>query len=308
MRAAVFPLAALLLAAPLLKVGPAFADERIDIQYQGATRDYLLHVPPNAGNAPLALVIALHGAGGDAASFAGETRFAQAADHLGMMVAFPDGGEYGDPPRRTFNAQICCGEAVARQVDDVGFVGAMIEDVAARHPLDRARIYATGMSNGGMLTYQLAAMHPEWFAAAAPVSAAIGGMTRDGRTYIIPMPAMPVPVMIVHGRKDPYVRYEGGTSTMLNFPHIWKMSVGDALSFWAASDGCAGPPAISHPAGPDLERIAYANCKDGSEVVLWELMGGDHSWPGDIFPAPGGGKKVSAAETILAFFATHRRP
>jgi polyhydroxybutyrate depolymerase len=298
--------AAFLLAVLLLAVSPARADERIDIQYQGTTRDYLLHVPPDAGAAPLALVIALHGAGGDAASFAGETRFAQAANRLGMMVAFPDGGEYGDPPRRTFNAQFCCGEAVARQVDDVGFVGSVIEDVAARHPLDRARIYATGMSNGGMLVYQLASMHPGWFAAVAPVSAAIGGMSRDGRTYIIPMPAMPVPVMIVHGRRDSYVLYQGGASQ--SFPHSWKMSVGDALSFWAVSDGCAGKPAISHPAGPDLERVAYADCKDGSEVVLWEIMGGDHSWPGDIFPAPGGGKPVSAADAILAFFATHRRP
>jgi polyhydroxybutyrate depolymerase len=300
-------IAAWLLAALLLAAASARADDRIDLQYQGSLRDYLLHVPPNAGSESLPLVIALHGAGGDAASFAGETRFAQAADKLGMLVAFPDGSEGGNPPRRTFNAQICCGDAVTRQVDDVGFVGSVIEDIAQHHPVDRARIFATGMSNGGMLTYQLAAMHPEWFAAVAPVSAAIGGMTRDGRTYIIPMPKLPVAVMIIHGRKDPYVLYEGGSSRMLSFPHIWKMSVGDALSFWAASDGCAGPPAIGHPRGPNLERVAYANCKDGSEVVLWEIMGGDHNWPGDIFPAPGGGKPVSAAEAILAFFATHRQ-
>jgi polyhydroxybutyrate depolymerase len=300
--------AAVLLAVSLLAAASARADERLTLQYQGAERDYLLHLPPNAGSDQLPLVIALHGAGGDAASFAGETRFAQAADRLGMMVAFPDGGEYGNPPHRTFNAQICCGEAVLRQIDDVGFVGAVIEDVAAHHPVDRARIYATGMSNGGMLTYQLAAMHPQWFAAVAPVSAAIGGMTRDGRTYIIPMPKLPVPVMIVHGRKDAYVLYEGGSSAALNFPNRWKLSVGDALTFWSASDGCSGKPAISYPAGKDLKRVAYADCKAGSEVVLWEIMNGDHNWPGDIFPSAAGGKGVSAAEEILAFFATHRLP
>ncbi len=298
---------AFVLAAVLLAAAPVRADERIALQYQGAARDYVLHVPPHAGDGPLPLVIALHGAGGDAPSFAGETHFAAAADKLGMLVAFPDGSEGGDPPRRTFNAQICCGSAVTRQVDDVGFVGSVIEDVARRYPVDRARVYATGMSNGAMLAYQLAAMHPEWFAAVAPVSAAIGGMTRDGRTYIIPMPKLPVPVMIIHGRKDAYVPYQGGSSTALKFPNIWKMSVDDALTFWAASDGCAGPPAVALFAGKNLKRVAYAGCKDGSEVVLWEILGGDHNWPGDIFPSAGG-KPVSAAEEILAFFATHRRP
>ncbi len=301
MRAAAFLLAALLLAD-----ASARADERFELQYQGETRDYILHVPPNAGGGTLPLVIALHGAGGDAPGFAGETHLAAAADKLGMMVAFPDGSEGGNPPRRTFNAQFCCGDATVRQVDDAGFVGAVIEDVALRHPVDRARVYATGMSNGGMLVYQLAALHPEWFAAVAPVSAAIGGMSRTGKTYIIPMPAMPVPVMIIHGRKDASVLYQGGASQ--SFPHSWKMSVDDALTFWAVSDGCTGKPAIAYAANRTLKREAYTGCKDGSEVVLWEIMGGGHDWPGDIFPAPGGGKPVSAAEEILTFFAAHRRP
>ena len=74
-----------------------------------------------------------------------------------------------------------------------------------------------------------------------------------------------------------------------------------------ASDGCAGKPAIAY-AAKNLKREAYADCKEGSEVVLWEILGGDHNWPGDIFPASGGGKTISASEAILAFFATHRRP
>ena len=297
--------AAFLLAVCWLLSAPACADELVALQYQGEARDYLLHVPPNAGSDKLPLVIALHGAGDDAPGFAGETHLADAADKFGMMVAFPNGSEGGAPLHRTFNAQICCGDSVMRQIDDIGFVGAVIEDVNARHPVDRARVYATGMSNGGMLVYQLAATHPEWFAAVAPVSASIGGMTRDGRTYLIPMPKMPVPVMMIHGRKDPYVLYEGGSSAMLNFPNIWKFSVGDALSFWKTVDGCASPATIAHPSR-DLRRVAYTQCKAGSEVVLWEIMNGDHNWPGDVFPAPGG-KTVSASSEILGFFATHRR-
>ena len=152
-----------------------------------------------AGGLPLA--IALHGAGGSAADFAQETGFAAAGDAIGIMVAFPDGTVSANG-RATFNAQICCGDAIARQIDDIGFVGAVIDDIARTHALDRGRVFATGMSNGGMLAHQLAALHPEWFAAIAPVSAAIGGMTRSGQTYLFPMPALPVPVLIIHGLKD----------------------------------------------------------------------------------------------------------
>src|SRR6185437_10995847 len=156
--------------------GPSSADE---LRWMSAERSYLLHVPANASGRRLPLVIALHGAGADAARFADETQFAAAADTRGMIVAFPNGTP-GARGGRTFNAHFCCGEAVRQEVDDVGFIGAVIDDIARHYPLDRRRVYATGMSNGGMLAYVLAAAHPEWFAGIAPVSAAIGGMTRDG--------------------------------------------------------------------------------------------------------------------------------
>jgi poly(3-hydroxybutyrate) depolymerase len=278
--------------------------EQGTLQWQGATRSYLLRVPPGAASDPLPLVIALHGAGGSAGAFAEETRMGAAGDAARMMVAFAAGTERA-PGRETFNAQICCGDAVGQQVDDIGFVGALIEDVAAHHPLDRNRVYATGMSNGGMLVYQLAARHPEWFAAIAPVSATIGGMTRDGGTYIIPMPKEPVPVMIIHGMYDGAVLYDGGSSPNLTFPYRWKLSVADALSFWAAVDGCAAPAEIAEPVAGKLRSTVYPNCKNGSVVRLWSIENGEHAWPDDIFPATSGARSASAE--ILAFFSSFRR-
>ncbi len=281
-----------------------FGYEQGKVQWQGAARSYLLRVPPDAGSDPLPLVIALHGAGDSAGGFAEETRLGAAGDAAQMMVAFPSGTERV-PGRETFNAQICCGEAVGQQADDIGFIGALIDDVAAHHALDRHRIYATGMSNGGMLVYQLAARHPEWLAAIAPVSATIGGMTRDGNTYIIPVPKEPVPVMIIHGTQDGFILYDGGASPNLKFPYRWKISVSDSLSFWAAADGCEMPAETAEPVEGKLRSTVYPNCKDGSVVRLWSILDGDHAWPGDIFPTTSGPR--SAAAEILAFFAAFSR-
>jgi polyhydroxybutyrate depolymerase len=274
------------------------------LQWGAAERSYLLHVPPaKPGTANLPLVIALHGAGGDARSFADETRMEAAADERGMMAAFPDGT--GVDAHRTFNAQICCGDAVARQIDDIGFIGAVIDDVARQYPLDRGRVYATGMSNGGMLTYQLAAVHPEWFAAIAPVSATIGGMTRSGQTYVIPVPSQPVPVMIIHGMRDPLVLYEGGASPILKFPNHWKMSVADSLSFWAAASRCTGPPDVAEAIPGKLQSTIYSGCGENGVVRLWAIEDGEHGWPNDVFPGTDGPR--SAAAEILAFFAGFQR-
>ncbi len=271
--------------------------------WQSVERSYLLRVPPKASGS-LPLVIALHGAGGSAGGFAEETRMGAAGDAMKMMVAFPAGVERV-PGRETFNAQICCGDAVAGQVDDIGFIGALIEDVAAHHKLDRARVYATGMSNGGMLAYQLAARHPEWFAAVAPVSATIGGMTRVGSTYIIPIAKTPVPMMIIHGVQDDDILYGGGTAPRLNYPNRWKMSVADALSFWATVDGCRGAPEETEPVAATLKSTLYAQCRDGTQVHLWSIENGGHAWPDDIFPAKGGQR--SASMEILNFFSGFKR-
>jgi polyhydroxybutyrate depolymerase len=302
-------LSAAWLAAPsLLAVMPAAVAAEHALTWGGRQRSYLLAAPPGADAAtPLPLVIALHGAGQDAGSFAWETSFVEAAAAQRMLVVFPDGSGAEDG-RLSWNAHFCCGVGAAEQVDDIGFIGALIDDVAKLHAVDRTRIYATGMSNGGMLTYQLAAARPQWLAAIAPVSAAIGGTSRSGDAFVIAPPDRPVPAMIIHGRRDPYVLYDGGSSALVAYPKRSNMAVADALALWRAADGCAAEPAASEPVPDKLRRIDYGVCRDGSTVVLWEIEDGEHNWPQDVrFPAPGGTTR-SAAEEILAFFAGYRRP
>jgi polyhydroxybutyrate depolymerase len=289
--------------------GTAAADDRREnLTWEGRERSYLLHVPSTAGSDKLLpLVIVLHGAGGNAADFAEETQFAAAAEERHMLVVFPD-GTGTEPGKLSWNAHFCCGAAVAQKSDDIGFVIALIDRLATELPVDRTRIYATGMSNGGMFSYQLAAAHPERFAAIAPVSGTIGGTSRDGERFVIAAPDRPVPVMIIHGRKDPYVLFDGGSSALLNFPKRSNMAVADALAFWTNTNGCGPTPERVEAVPGKLMRSAFPECRDGSEVVLWEIEDGDHSWPPSdmAFPVRGGGSRSAAAE-ILAFFAAHRR-
>lgn len=300
--------AAALVLAVLLGARAAQADdggERFTLNWDGHARSYLLYTPPNAAG-KLPLVVALHGASQDGAAFAEETQFATVGAAMGMAVVFPDGSGT-EPGRLSWNAHFCCGVGAAEQVDDIGFIGAMIDRIAATLPIDRKRIYVTGMSNGGMLSYQLAATHPQWFAAIAAVSATIGGTSRNGDRFVIPAPDRPVPVMIVHGRKDPFVLFDGGSSALLGYPRRSNMAVADSLSLWTAADGCAAPPALSEPVPDRLRRTVYNPCRDGSEIIVWEIEDGEHNWPANVrFPVPDGAPRTAAAE-ILAFFARHSR-
>lgn len=299
MRRTCLVLAALAILAPMAQ---AAESEATTLEWQGVERSYILYAPAGM-TAPAALALAFHGAGGNARDFAAETRLAEAGLAHGMMVAFADGTERTPGTgKRVWNAHFCCG---ASAVDDIGFVGAMIERIAQDHPLDRKRVFATGMSNGGMFAYQLASAHPEWFAAIAPVSATIGGTMRDGQVFVISVPKEPVSVEIIHGRRDGYVLFDGGASPNLKFPYRWKLSVADALSFWAAADSCPAVAEQDEPVPGELKRVAYRGCDGGSEIVMWEILDGDHSWPGDIFPAAGGAR--SAAAEIVSFFAAHGR-
>jgi polyhydroxybutyrate depolymerase len=113
--------------------------------------------------------------------------------------------------------------------------------------------------------------------------------------------------MIIHGLKDPFVLFEGGSSSLLRYPKRSNLGVAEALSFWTAADGCAAPLALSEPAPGRLRRSVSGPCRDGSEIVVWEIEDGEHNWPANVrFPAPDGAPRSAAAE-ILAFFARHSR-
>jgi polyhydroxybutyrate depolymerase len=268
------------LPAPAHAAGP-YTEQTIT--WQGTKRHFLLHVPRHAGDRPLPLIIGFHGYGDSALEFGAHVGLAQAADEAGMMVALPMSVDR-ESGEQSWNATVCCGSALEKNVDDVGFIGAMIKDIAAHHTLDRSRVYATGHSNGATMVYVLAARHSDWFAAIAVVAGRIGGGTPDGKNYVLPTPALPMPVMMIHGTNDPVVPYNGSRAP-LDQPFLWSLSVADALHYWVSVDRCKDSDVEPDRVSRKLKLTEYKDCAEGSVVQLWTIEGGDHSWPGDIFPA-----------------------
>lgn len=301
MKSALIALTALL----ALSGGPARAGEEAGpvartVRVAGVERDYLLDAPAEASG-PTALVIALHGGGGNARTMT--PRWLDVARREGFAVAFPNGvGRTAN--MGTWNAGGCCGLAMTSNSDDVAFIGAMIDDIARDHRIDPARIYVTGLSNGGMLTYRIGAALAPRIAAIAVVSGAMFG----GETP----PATPVPVLIMHGEQDDIVPFGGGTSPMALVARSQSLpfrEVAYAVDFWRRADRCADKPATESRGDVTIET--YGRCAKGGEVVFYRLKSAGHTWPGPA-RAVGGLERahydqVDATEVIWRFFSRHAR-
>lgn len=315
----------------LVRVAGAAEPERLapgdhsrDIPFAGLARNFELHLPPAAtGGAPLPLVIAFHGGGGNAEGFQAYAGLDAVADREGFAVVYPNGTSRASAnpsallPARlrrlfTWNAGRCCGFAMSENVDDVAFTRRVVSAAAELAPIDRGRVYATGHSNGAMMAYRLAAEAPERVAAIAPVA---GAMAFDAFA-----PRRPVPVLHIHSIDDPRALYAGGPTEVFG-REIRHRAVEEQLARWRALDGCPPEPATletrRRPAGDgrvdSATLLAWAPCVEGSEVQLWKLSGGGHGWPGSdpVLPERMMGPRtdvISAAEEIWRFLARFSRP
>jgi polyhydroxybutyrate depolymerase len=291
-------------------------DHEFSVAHQGQNRSYLVRVPPAVGAAkPLPVVINFHGGGGNAAVQKVYTRMDAAADRDGYIAIYPNGTGGIAGRLLTWNAGACCGPAAASGVDDVGFSLAVLDDLARRVPLDRARVYATGLSNGSMMAYRLAAEAPGKIAAVAGVA---GAMTLPGFG-----PGMTMPVMHIHSVDDPRALYDGGLGPAFPFTNtrVLHQSVDAMLALWVTRNACSDRPQAASPArgkagAPDAmhtaTRYLYAPCRDGTEVVLWKLTGAGHVWPGgvqDYLPLllGTGTTVIDANVEMWRFFSRYRR-
>lgn len=309
----------LLVAALLLAPAPAPAalaagDHQFTLVHDGLKRSYLVRMPPRAAAAsPLPVVLNFHGGGGDARTQKWYTRMDEAADRDGYIAVYPNGtGGTGDR-FHTWNAGNCCGIAALNRVDDVGFALTVIDDLAHRTPVDRARVYATGLSNGSMMAYRLAAEAPERIAAVAGVAGAM--------TLAEFAPRLPVPVMHIHSVDDRLALYDGGFGfgPPMADMRISHASVSEMLTRWMKHNRCSGPgEAAARAAGQDADqghtatRYVWRPCRGGTEVVLWRLAGPGHVWPGgqrDFLPLLLGTSSavIDANREIWSFVSRFRR-
>lgn len=260
----------------------------------GAEREYTLHIPPAYdGSKALPLVLVLHGMGGSAKAMVMSTGMSQKADQENFIVAYLNGT---DIPPRGWNAGII-NEPALLAIDDVGFVRSLIKQLESDLKVDAQRIYAAGFSNGGMMAHRLGAELSDLLAGVAVVEGIIATVQDDGTTLKIPNAAGPIPVIIIHGKADANLPYDGGQGL-----HSVVSSVAESVAFWTEANGCQGAPLTKIRPDGKVGGTDYSSCLEGSEVRLLTTSDGRHEWPTLENPA-----KLAATEVIWKFFSEHSK-
>lgn len=271
---------------------PSSGTHELTVTVDGRDRHYRAYTPAG-GTTGRPVVVFLHGGGGTGELFERVSHMDTVADEGGFVVVYPDGsGRLGDR-LLTWNAGDCCAYAKERNVDDVGFVRALIDDVTAR--FGTGPVFVTGFSNGAMMTYRLGCELADRIAGIAVVS---GAMNLDTCT-----PSRRLPVLIIHGTADTAVPYDGGPSSS-EFPTAgtWtNRSVRYAVDFWTNHNGCRPAPTESRDGEILTETWTCAE-----PVTVHTIDGGGHGWPGGEKARPGAVEEApprpDASAVIWEFF------
>lgn len=280
----------------------------------GLRRTYLLHVPP-AGDPSrlLPLIIVLHGGGGVGKGMVDLTRgeFDSLADAEGALLAYPDGIDRGWNDGRTERRE----RGKGRSVDDVAFIASLIDHLEGEYPVDHACIDVAGISNGAFMAYRLACALSDKIAAIAPVDGNIAAEVQPDCS-----PGRSVSVLAINNVADPLVPWNGGEVTgPFGRKKLGRsLSVAQSVAFWVKRDSCSSTPVTTQEPDRDprdgtrARKEDYAGGTEGSEVVLYAVEGGGHTWPGgrQYLPSWIIGKTCrdfDATSVIWEFFKRHHR-
>jgi polyhydroxybutyrate depolymerase len=282
---------------PTAIAGPG--DYRFSLVHDGVTREYLVHVPRSYRGAPTPMLVALHGGGGDADFQADDSKYKliSKSEAAGFIAVFPNGySRFPSGILATWNAGTCCGKAVDNKIDDVGFIREVIHRVERQARIDPKRIFATGMSNGAMMSWRLGCEAPE-IRAIAPVEG-------TDNTIGTCAPSHPVAVIEFHAVDDDHVPLNGGMGD-LSVAHVAFASVPATQAKWVQLDR-ADPAVRRVLTVPGAHCDLHAPKPGGAPVELCVTDTGGHSWPG------GGtqqGRKqpsmaISANDLMWSFFSS----
>ena len=310
-------------------------------------RGYDIHIPPGYDcTVPAAVVLNIHGGGGSAEGVVRATCegglaldpdldsphcLNHLADRENFVVASPNGTRI-DARGRTYCAgggangyAFIAATACERNVDDVAYIGELLDDLQGIINVDRRRVFSTGLSNGGALSHRLACELSDRIAAIASV----GGLNQHGAsTPEACAPGRPVPVLMLHGTGDlcwPYEAQPPGSGMPAALGcHGADVEGGLVASgpqseaLWAANNGCGDAtetvlPDVDPQDGSTITRIVYSGCDGNGDVEMYRIDGGGHTWPGGwqyrrpalIGPT---NRDVVATAVVWAFFAAHPMP
>ena len=224
------------------------------LTHDGIKRTLVLYVPKTYdGTKPVPLVVALHGSGGTGKGFQ-YTGFNQKAEEYNFIVVYPDAYDHQWNIGNQYDTQ-------SPKLDDVGFISLLITTISNQYKIDQSRVYATGHSRGGFMSYHLACEIPDKIAAIAPVA----GLNL---TFTQPTSSKPIPIAHLHAKDDPIVLYNGE-------PYVY--SVDDLLSVWRSINKCSSAPEEIFNKNGIVGKLWNAP-DTKADIVLYSYENGGHAW------------------------------
>ena len=273
----------------------SFAQETIyaSLTHDGIQRDYILYIPElYDGSSDVPLILNFHGFGSNATQQMFYGDFRDIADTEGFLLVHPEGTTVIG--NQFWNVGF---PGISSTIDDVGFTEALIDELAASYAIDLDRVYATGMSNGGFMSFLLACQLSEKIAAVASVT---GAMTQD--TFDNCNAQRPVPALQIHGTEDDVVLYNGNTLSL---------SIADVITYWVDHNNCETTPTtttlpdIDPSDGSTIEHSVYEAGDNGITTEHMKVIGGGHTWPGSVINTGGTNQDIDASMEIWLFFSRY---
>lgn len=300
----------------ILLISPSLNGQRTSFVHNGLKRTYITHLPESFNKSEsIPLVIALHGRGGNGESMVLVTRkgFNRLSDRDRFIALYPDGIELNwNDGRMDEEAN---DRAHRENIDDVGFISALIDTMISDHNIDPKRVYVTGISNGAIMAYRLACELTDKITAIAPVD---GNM--PVLLYPVCSPSRPISVLAINNTNDPLVPFNGGdiygSIRKINLGKV--LSVNESVLFWVRRNECSPDPVVNEEPDTDpkdgtrVKRTCYSGGLEGTEVILYAVEGGGHTWPGGSQYLPvwiigRTSRDIDASDVIWSFFKNHSR-
>lgn len=278
--------------------------ETVDVDVataDGRDRSAHLYVPATLPEGPVPLLVALHGGTGWGEQYQNNSGYDGLAEANGFLVVYPDGigSSVKDDALRTWNGGVCCGRAARDDVDDVSFLRQLVEQLSGEYDIDADRVYATGHSNGMIMSYRLACEAADVFVAVAGQAGTLGVDDCS--------PSEPVSVLHIHGEADTSVPIDGGRGTGIagvDFP-----SPRESIRTLATANGCDAAPAVEEKLPTTTET--WTGCDGDTTVAFVAVAEASHAWMGADRPARIGGPLAFAdydsSLEAWTFLAAHPR-
>ena len=263
------------------------------ITHDGLQRDYIMYVPANyTGSTSVPLLFNFHGYGSNANDQMWYGDFRPIADTAGFIIVHPQGTNDNNG---TTHFNVGWG---ASSVDDVSFSGALIDSISNQYNINTDRVYSTGMSNGGFMSFTLACQLSNRIAGIASVTGSIVPFFLNNCNA-----QHPTPIMQIHGTSDGTVPYNGAAG--------WTEPISSLVDYWANFNNCSLTPQIDNIPdinvgdGSTVEKYSYLNGDNCIEVIHYKITNGSHTWPGSIFNSPGTNYDINASIEIWKFLSQY---